>query len=152
LNKPRLGKTHETGYEEALERKVGKITLYREERYSGSVSCTVLKTSPGWKQFGLSLTFKRSGTLPVPEDIGLTPASDHDLSAFRQITPYIQNREVYADKAYIDSLERDRLNKNHSEIYTLVKQKNGTETGYIFEQLLSTSVSRVRQPIESLFN
>ncbi|RKZ49677.1 MAG: hypothetical protein DRR16_13970 [Candidatus Parabeggiatoa sp. nov. 3] len=36
--------------------KVSKTTLYREEPYSGSVSCTVLKTSQGWKQFGLSLT------------------------------------------------------------------------------------------------
>ena len=36
--------------------KVGKMTLYREERYSGLVSRAVLKTSLGWKQFGLSLT------------------------------------------------------------------------------------------------
>ncbi len=56
LNKPKWGKTHETGYKEALEGKVGKTTLCREERYSGLVSRTVLKTSPGWKQFGLSLT------------------------------------------------------------------------------------------------
>ncbi len=42
-----------------MERKVGKTTLCREERYSGLVSRTVLKTSPGWKQFGLSLTLDR---------------------------------------------------------------------------------------------
>jgi len=53
------------------------------------------------------LGFKRSGTLlPMPEYIGLTPASLHDLSAFKQITPYIQNSEIYAYKAYIDSLEQ----------------------------------------------
>jgi len=39
--------------------KVGKTTLYREERYSGLVSRTVLKTSLGWKQFGLSLTIEK---------------------------------------------------------------------------------------------
>ena len=56
LNKPQLGHAQLTDYKEALERKVSKMTLYREERYSGLVSRTVLKTSLGWKQFKLSLT------------------------------------------------------------------------------------------------
>ena len=50
------GQTHEINYKEALERKVGKTTLYREERYEVKVSRTVLKTSLDWKQFRLSLT------------------------------------------------------------------------------------------------
>ena len=33
------------------------------------------------------LAFKRTNTLPLPDYIGVTPASDHDLSAFRQIAP-----------------------------------------------------------------
>ena len=82
----------------------------------------------------------------------MTPASNHDLPVFKQITPYIQDSEVYADKAYIDSLEREMLNQQNAEIYTPVKQKKGQENLYLFEQLLSTSVSSVRQPIESLFN
>lgn len=98
------------------------------------------------------LGFKRPGTLPLPELIGLTPASNHDLTAFRQITPEIKNCEIYADKAYIDSLEKEMLNQQNAEIYTPVKKKKGQDTLYLFEQLLSTSVSRVRQPIESLFN
>ena len=98
------------------------------------------------------LGFRRLGTLPLPEFIGLTSASNHDLSAFRQITPYIQDSEVYADKAYLDSLEREILNQQNAEIYTPAKKKKGQENLYLFEQLLSTSVSRVRQPIESLFN
>ena len=53
---PDWGQTHEIGYKEALERKVGKRTLYREERYEVKVSRTVLKTSLDWKQFRLSLT------------------------------------------------------------------------------------------------
>jgi len=98
------------------------------------------------------LGFKRSGTLPLPEFLGLTPASNHDLAAFRQITPEITNCEIYADKAYIDSLEREMLNQQNAEIYTPVKKQKGQDTLFLFEQLLSTSVSRVRQPIESLFN
>ena len=68
------------------------------------------------------------------------------------MTPYLQDSEIYADKAYIDSLEREILNQQNAEIYTPVKKKKGQENLYLFEQLLSTSVSRVRQPIESLFN
>jgi len=98
------------------------------------------------------LGFRRLGTLPLPEYLGLTPASNHDLSAFRQMTPYIQDRFVNADKAYIDSLERERLNQQNAEIYTPVKKKKGQENLSLFEQLLETHVSRVRQPIESLVN
>lgn len=98
------------------------------------------------------LGFRRVGTLPLPEFIGMTPASNHDLPVFKQITPYIKDSEVYADKAYIDSLEREMLNQQNAEIYTPVKKKKGQEKLYLFEQLLSTSVSRIRQPIESLFN
>jgi len=49
-------------------------------------------------------------------------------------------------------LEREILNLKNSKIYTPVKKKKGQGNLYLFEQLLSTSVSRVRQPIESLFN
>jgi hypothetical protein len=38
------------------------------------------------------------------------------------------------------------------ELYTPVKKKRNQKYLDLFEQLLSTSVSRVRQPIESLFN
>jgi len=81
------------------------------------------------------LGFKRSGTLPLPEYIGLTPASNHDLSIFKQITPYIQDSEIYADKAYIDSLEREILNQQNTEIYTPVKKKKGQENLYLFEHV-----------------
>jgi hypothetical protein len=73
------------------------------------------------------LGFKRSGTLPLPEFIGLTPASNHDLSAFRQISSEIKNSEIYADKAYIDSLEKEMLNQQNTEIYTPVKKKKDVE-------------------------
>ena len=44
------------------------MTLYREERYSGSVSRTVLKTSPDWKLFGLSLTTEAIISHPIIKD------------------------------------------------------------------------------------
>ncbi len=49
---------------------------------------------------------RRPGTLPLPEYLGLTPASDHDLATFRQIAPYIQGGEIYLDKAYVECLAK----------------------------------------------
>jgi hypothetical protein len=67
------------------------------------------------------LGFKRSKTLPLY--IGITPTSNHDLPVFKQIRPDIQDCQIYADKAYIDTLERERLNQQNAEIYTPVKKK-----------------------------
>jgi len=51
--------------------------------YCGSIGCYY---------YGVKvhiLGCRRPGTLPLPEYIGLTCASDHDLLAFRQLVPYI---------------------------------------------------------------
>ena len=97
--------------------------------------------------------FRRSGTIPLPEYIGLTPASDNDLTIFRTIAPLVNNREIYADKAYADRLLNQLLEeKQNTTICTPVKKKKGQEELTMFAKLLSTGVSRVRQPIESLFN
>jgi len=99
------------------------------------------------------LGLKREGTLPLPEYIGLTPASDHDLPTFCQIPYLLKEGEVYADKAYVDELLKQLLEQEQQvKLNTPVKKEKAQEKLYLFEQLLSTSVSRVRQPIESLFN
>ena len=43
---------------------------------------------------------RQAGTLPPPEYVGLTGASDHDSKVFEQIRPYLHHHELYADKAY----------------------------------------------------
>jgi len=94
----------------------------------------------------LNSVVKNYGTLPLSEYIGLTPALNHDLSVFKQIIPYLQNSEIYAYlKLNIDCIEREeRLNQQNAEIYTPVKKKKGQKNLFLFEQLLSTSVSHVR--------
>ena len=98
------------------------------------------------------LGIKRIGTLPLADFIGVTPANEHDLNAFRQISPYLDNCKLFADMAYIDELEKQMLNEREADIHTPVKKKKGQQFLGLFDQLFSTSVSRVRQPIESLFN
>jgi hypothetical protein len=99
------------------------------------------------------LAFKREKTLPLPDYIGLTPASDHDLIAFNHIAPLLREIQIYADKAYIDQIVQQLLEQEyHVQLNTPVKKKKGQEKLELFDQLLSSSISRIRQPIESLFN
>lgn len=111
--------------------------------------------SKGIRYYGVKvhiLGIARHNTLPLPEYIGVTPASDHDLTAFRQISAHIEHRELFADMAYIDELEKQMLKKHGTELYTPVRKKKGQKRLGLFDRILSTAVSSVRQPIESLFN
>ena len=96
---------------------------------------------------------KRAKTLPLPELIGLSGAHEADLNAFRQISEHFQNGEIYLDKAYADALLKQLSEeKQQLKILTPIKKKKGQAFLDSADQLFSTAVSRVRQPIESLFN
>ena len=99
------------------------------------------------------LGLRRAGTLPLPDYLGLTPASDHDLLAFRQIAEQLHGGELYVDKAYADELLHQAAQRDRDlTILTPVKRAKGQQYLDTVDQWLSTAVSRVRQPIESLFN
>ena len=49
------------------------------------------------------LGLRREGTMPLPEQVGLTPGSENDLVAFRGIAGQLSDTELYADKAYADA-------------------------------------------------
>ena len=98
------------------------------------------------------LAKKCAGQIPVPDCIAVSPASDHDLTVFRQIAPCLRDCETYADKAYFDEIRKQYLKEQGVKLFTPVKKEKGQQHLFLFEQLLSTGVSRVRQPIESLFN
>ena len=100
------------------------------------------------------LAMKRLHTLPVAEHIGLTPASDNDLKALEIILPQLYHGQLFADKAYIcELLQNISKQSQNFQIYTPVKKKKGqTRPLDFFEKLLSTTVSSIRQPIESFFN
>lgn len=111
--------------------------------------------------FGLklhALAYHRPNHLPFPENIMITPASEHALNVHRQNWSNIPNRTFYGDKIYCDAeLLRDMEISFNSRILTPVKAvKNQLE---ILKQrdkaandIYSRAVSSVRQPIESLFN
>ncbi len=112
-------------------------------------------SSKGIYYYGVKLHvlgIKRKGTLPLPEFAGLSPANRHDLPVFAEIAPYLHGKDVYADKAYISKLMKETLENQEVELLTPAKKEKGQERLFMFEQLLSTSVSQMRQPIESLFS
>ena len=112
-------------------------------------------SSKGIYYYGVKLhviATKRDATLPLPEYLLLTPASDHDLTVLERIAPNLLGKHLYADKAYLKDSLLTALAENNSNLLTPVKKEKGQEYLDLFQQLFSTSVSKVRQPIESLFN
>ena len=92
-------------------------------------------------------------SIPIPSIIKLTKASEHDLTAAREIIENLHNCEIYSDKAYSDSELKERIkNENNTSIHYPVKLTRSKKSLDLFEKLYSTSVSKIRQPIESLFN
>jgi hypothetical protein len=105
-----------------------------------------------------ALAYHRPSHLPFPENIVITPASEHDLNVFRQEWNDIPNRTFYGDKIYHDKeLLKDIENSYNSRILTPFKAvKNQAEVIKLWDKaandIYSRSVSHIRQQIESLFN
>ena len=97
------------------------------------------------------LAVRREGRLPLPDYIGITAANEADISVLKEIADDLYDTPVYADKAYIAETSNVPLSGQDSPLNTPVKKKRGEQLGTA-EEILSTAVSRVRQPIESLFN
>jgi hypothetical protein len=105
-----------------------------------------------------ALAFSTPNKIPFPEGIVLTPASENDLNVFKQEWGNISNRTFYGDKIYIDSKFFEDLALNfNSFMLTPVKAVKGQseaikQRNKAADDLFSKAVSKVRQPIESLFN
>jgi hypothetical protein len=96
---------------------------------------------------------KRDKKLPLPDYIGLSPAKDHDLKAFLELAPHLEGKELFADKAYWDQVLKKVMKLEQGTLLnTPIKREKGQEFLNSFERLISTAVSKIRQPIESLFN
>ena len=94
----------------------------------------------------------RSGSIPMPSYIGLTPASESDFKMFEQVSKSLKNGKIYGDLAYCDSTHTEKLEQDQNvEVRTPRKKKNGHHS-FSGSDIYSSCVSAIRQPIESLFN
>jgi len=105
-----------------------------------------------------ALAFYGKRRLPFPEHVVITPASENDLNVFKQDWANIPNRTFYGDKIYNDAaLFKDLTLNTNSVMLTPVKGIKGQpevikQRDKAANDLFSTAVSTIRQPIESLFN
>ena len=96
------------------------------------------------------LAARRISKLPLPERLFLSRASQHDLAALRELDPQLSNCGLFADKAYADADTKALFQKRGIYLVTPYKRKrNEDET--VVPTLFNRFVSRIRQPIESLF-
>ncbi len=93
----------------------------------------------------------QKGTLPSPEYIGVTGASHHDGKIFEQIRPELVDNELYGDKAYQRPDAEEVKENQNLTVLTPVKKNKGQKYLEPQDRWLSTAISRVRQPIETLF-
>ncbi|MEM8525428.1 MAG: transposase [Bacteroidota bacterium] len=112
-------------------------------------------SSKNLKYYGLKLHvlgFVRKQKLPLPEFVGISPASNHDLTVVKPLFETLYNRAIYADKIYAKKdFEQWLLSHNNTEILTPVKKKKGQEQLSYKDRIYSFAVSQVRQPIEGFF-
>lgn len=113
--------------------------------------------------FGLKLHLigvHRPGTIPIPEVIRFSEASENDLNAVREDIAVANHKTFFADKAYsitTDEVFIQQFKLRDVEILTPVKlvkgqAKNVRQFNKAADDLFSTAVSRVRQLVESFFN
>jgi len=105
------------------------------------------------------LAFRRPGTIPFPEFIGLTAASENDLTAFKELYgDQIYNRVIFGDRIFSDKPYFDsKADQQNIEMLAPIKLNKG-ETDCIrqrekaYRDLYGKAVSTIRQPVESFFN
>ncbi|MBL4559623.1 MAG: transposase [Labilibaculum sp.] len=93
-----------------------------------------------------------------PEQILFTPASVNDVTVFKQAWSEIENRTFFGDKIYfVNDLNQHMLKHQNSEMLSPIKTVKGMNEIIKLrikaaDDLFSTAVSRVRQPVEAIFN
>jgi hypothetical protein len=94
---------------------------------------------------------RRAGRLPLPKTVWLREASVHDLTSVRQRQVWLPNSTLLGDKAFCDAALKAEFKQQNTLLLTPKKKPKGKELG-CFEKQHNRLISRLRQPIESLFN
>lgn len=136
------------------------IIIAGPKRSNGNSTCSQIAdkgycASKGLYYYGVKLHILgsyRQGQLPLPEFVGLTSASEHDLNAFQSISGELSNVDIFGDKAYCDNDTRQDLSARGTQLATPVKLNKKQKKLDSADNLYSKAVSSIRQPIESFFS
>lgn len=135
----------------------------REAKVAKEITAKGFCSTKNQYYYGLklhALAFRRKGTIPFPESLTYSPAEDNDLTVFKQDWGNtISNRTIFGDKIYSDFeyFNDDKKQIQNIQMLTPVKAIKGQseqekQRNKAYNNLFSSAVSKVRQPIESFFN
>lgn len=104
-----------------------------------------------------ALNLHRNTHLPFPVKVGITPASTPDITALRPVLELANADATFLDKAYCDKQLEQTMQLNGNELFVPVKKLKGVLSvlnpfDKAANDLFSTAVATIRQPIESFFN
>jgi len=92
-------------------------------------------------------------TMPTPALMTISKASEHDLPVAKEMLDDAFNLRIFGDSAFVDKQwHSSMLSENNVEILTPIKRKRGQKKLSFLEGLYSSSISSVKQAIESFNN
>jgi len=113
--------------------------------------------SKGIYYYGVKLHFlgqSRSGTIPLPAAVCLSPASYSDITVAKQwLQSDFRNLTIFADKAYIDKTWHETMKQLYNiSIVTPNKLAKGQQFLDAADNLYNKAISGFRQAVETFFN
>lgn len=97
-----------------------------------------------------TIALRRTKKLPLPAVLHLSRASQHDLSALRELNPALGDCVLFGDKAYADEETKTVFAQRGIHLVTPYKRKRNDPVTAA-PALWSRFVSSLRQPIEGFF-
>ena len=94
---------------------------------------------------------RRCGALPLPAQVWLREGSCHDLQSIREQAIALPASALIGDRAFPDPTLQQMLAEQGTTLLAVSKKPKGKELSAA-EKYYNRLVSRLRQPIESLFN
>lgn len=94
---------------------------------------------------------RRAGHLPVPQQIWLREGSCHDVRSVKEQEIALPTTTLIGDSAYADAEFEAQLAAQGSRLHTPRKKPKGQELSAA-QKYHNRCVSRLRQPVEGLFN
>jgi hypothetical protein len=98
-----------------------------------------------------ALASRGQGCLPRLVHYQFTTASEHDLWNLRQQVDELHHCHLYGDKAYFYHFREEQCKEQNTTIWAVQPRVPKQGPLRLFERVRNTSISRMRQPIESWF-
>ncbi|WP_345375347.1 transposase, partial [Algivirga pacifica] len=139
------------------------IILCKGNRYgkvARNISTKAYSKTKGIYYYGVKmhcLVQNKPNTLPIPKWVGITMATTHDVTVFKELIPSMKEVNIFGDKAYLSKEALELCEKRQIDLLCPPKRKKGeTEWERQYNEAFRTfwgkAVSRTRQTIEIFFS